>query len=299
MAKRIPSLNWLRVFEVAARTESFSRAAERLAMSPPAVSQQIRALEEHLGHPLFTRRAAGVALTEAGRSLLVVVSDSIWRMEDAASELSRSTRQKLVVGASLTLSAGWLLPRLPAFLAAHPRLSVEVHSLTGRPETPPLQAEMWIAFGQPPPGTTARMLFGERLVPVAHPDLVRAIGSRDDLDHHPIIEVLDHRRNWLQVLDRDHFPDRADIIHVDTTMAALTLAAAKGGIALARAPASDDLVARLGLVPCLPDIDLGGVEAYYLLHVSTAKLSPGAVAFKDWLVAQASDAGSGNPRTPA
>lgn len=209
MSKRIPSLNWLRVFEVAAQTESFSRAADRLAMSPPAVSQQIRALEAHLGHALFTRRASGVALTEEGRSLLVVVSESIGRMEEAASELSQSKKQKLVIAASLMFSAGWLLPRLPGFLEANPNLSVEVYSLTGRPETPPLQAETWIAFGQPPPGTTAHMLFGERLVPMAHPDLVAKIQCRDDLERYTIIEVLGHRRNWLQILDRDQFQEQS------------------------------------------------------------------------------------------
>lgn len=72
---------------MAARTENFARAAERLAMSPPAVSQQIRALEDHLGRTLFTRAPSGVALTEAGRSFLVVVGDALGRVEAAADEL--------------------------------------------------------------------------------------------------------------------------------------------------------------------------------------------------------------------
>ena len=116
MSKRLPSLNWLRVFEAAARTESFARAAEWLAMSPPAVSQQIRALEDHLGQTLFVRAPAGVTLTEAGRSLLAMVGESIGRMEAATASLSSKGPPKLVVGVSLTLAPGWLSPRLPAFL---------------------------------------------------------------------------------------------------------------------------------------------------------------------------------------
>ena len=70
MGRRVTSLNWIRVFEAAARTRSFARAAERLAMSPPTVSQQIRALEDHLGLRLFKRASAGVTLTDDGRALL-------------------------------------------------------------------------------------------------------------------------------------------------------------------------------------------------------------------------------------
>ena len=290
MSKRIPSLNWLRVFEMAARTESFARAAEQLSMSPPAVSQQIRALEAHLGQELFTRQAAGVALTETGRSLLGVVAESLGRMETAASALSQAKTQRLVIGVSLTLSSGWLLPRLPAFLKAHPKLLVEVHAMVGRPETPPLQADVWISFGQAPPGTTAHFLFGERLFPVAHPDVARLIRSPNDLENHKIIEVLDHRRNWLQVLPRDAPLKQANIVYVDTTSAALTLAAAKGGIALARAPASDEMINTLDLERCLPDTELGGVEGYYLLHASNTKLSAPASAFRNWILEQANTA---------
>ncbi len=68
MASRVPSLNWLRVFEAAARTESFARAAEQLNMSGAAVSQQVKALEQHLGAQLFQRQAHAVRLTEAGRA---------------------------------------------------------------------------------------------------------------------------------------------------------------------------------------------------------------------------------------
>ena len=70
MATRPPSLNWLRVFEAAARTESFARAAAQLHMSPAAVSQQIKALETQLGTPLFQRHARGMRLLPAGERFL-------------------------------------------------------------------------------------------------------------------------------------------------------------------------------------------------------------------------------------
>jgi len=287
MTKRIPSLNWLRVFEAAARSGSFARAADSLAMSPPAVSQQIRALEAHLGRPLFERAAAGVKLTEAGRSLLGVVGDALGRMEMAAASLAAPGGPPLVVGVSMAFSVGWLAPRLPGFASAHPDVTLELHSLLGRPETPPRTATLWIAFGPPPPGTDGEVLFGERLQPVAHPRIAGRIRTLDDALAHRLIEVADHRRNWAQILGSEVIPGDAQVTYVDTTLSALALAGAGGGIALARPPASDDLVQRYGLVPCLPGFDVRGIEEYHVLHLSGALLDPQAKAFLSWICGEA------------
>ena len=289
MTKRIPSLNWLRVFEAAARSGSFARAAESLAMSPPAVSQQIRALEAHLGRPLFDRAAAGVKLTEAGRSLLSVVGESLGRMEMAAASLAAPGGPPLVVGVSMAFSIGWLAPRLHGFTSANPDVSLELYSLLGRPETPPRNATLWIAFGPPPPGTDAVSLFGEWLVPVAHPEVAAGIGSRKDILAYPMIDVADHRRNWAQVFGSDIVPSGARVVYVDTTVMALALAGAKEGVALARPPASDDLVARYGLVPCLPGSAVQGIETYHIIHTSGTKLSPEATAFHLWICIEAEE----------
>lgn len=289
MAKRIPSLNWLRVFEAAARTNSFARAAERLAMSPPAVSQQVRALEDHLGQPLFQREAAGVSLTEAGRSLLLVVSDSIGRMEAAVEALSAPGGPPLVVAVSQTFYTGWLASRLPRFLEANPDITLEFRSMVG-PEVPPRDAALWIAFGQPPPGTESVPLFGETLVPVALPRLAAGIRSSDDLLDHVLIEVADHRRNWAHALGLEILPQLVRRLQVDTTLAALSLAAEGCGIALARPPASDGLVQRFGLVPC-PAIDaVVGVETYLLVSNAGMTLTRQARCFSDWIVSEASSA---------
>ena len=87
MTSRIPSLNWLRVFEAAARTQSFARAAEQLNMSAAAVSQQVKALEGHLGSALFQRHAHAVSLTEAGRAYLPSVQQSLLMLGNATDGL--------------------------------------------------------------------------------------------------------------------------------------------------------------------------------------------------------------------
>lgn len=164
---------------------------------------------------------------------------------------------------------------------------MELRSLAGHPEVPPRDAALSITFGQTPPGMAADYLFGEQLFPVAHADVAAKITSVEDLLDHPIIEVLDHRRNWLQVLNRDFLPDHIQTAYADTTFAALALARAQAGIALARAPASNDLVESFGLKRCLPGFAIGGVEAYHLLYPTGHKLTAGAAAFRGWMIDQA------------
>ena len=87
MARHIPSLNWLRVFEAAARAGSFAGAAETLNMSPPAVGQQIRALENHVGRALFERGPQSVMLTEAGRAYLPAGAQALHGIESTTADL--------------------------------------------------------------------------------------------------------------------------------------------------------------------------------------------------------------------
>lgn len=116
MASRIPFLNWLRVFEAAARTESFARAAAQLNMSPAAVSQQVKALETQLGTPLFQRHAHAVTLTEAGRAFLPSVQQSLLLLETATTGLFGASRQqRLFVQSVLLFAHGILAPALPRF----------------------------------------------------------------------------------------------------------------------------------------------------------------------------------------
>lgn len=116
MNTRVPSLNWLRVFEAAARTESFARAATQLNMTPAAVSQQVKALETRLGTPLFHRHAHAVTLTETGRAYLPSVQQSLLMLETATAGLFGETReQRLYVQSVLLFAHGILAGVFPIF----------------------------------------------------------------------------------------------------------------------------------------------------------------------------------------
>lgn len=286
--RRIPSLNWLRVFEAAARTQSFSRAADVLAMTPAAVSQQIKALEGHLGTRLFERQARGVVLTDAGGAFLPVVRQALLSVETTAASLfGHSRRTPLTVQATLILATAWLAPRLPAFTARHPDIEVHLIGAHSEADTNRDDAELLIVHGGVPParGDSDRLM-GERIHAVALPALARDIASPADLTRHRLIEISAHRTGWMRLLGEAADVDLAEtsFCFSDSTQIALALAAAGHGVALARAPATDDLVASYGLVRVLPELEVESGESYHLVYRSAASLSPAARRFRTWLL---------------
>ena len=284
MGRRLTSLNWLRVFDAAARTQSFARAADRLTMSPPAVSQQIRALEDHLGLRLFNRAAAGVTLTDDGRALLSACSNPLSQIETITNEFARPKEKTLIIAASLMLSVGWLAAKLPEFMAENQNIKVDLRALTGRPERPDPDVEIWVAFGPYPAGLVSIPLFGETLIPVSTPEIASQINNPADFLSYALIEPSAHETTWAHVLGLPVLPSAARVVKVESTLLALQLATKNGGIALARSPATDILVRRGGLMPCLDNFSIVGTEAYHILHHASPSLSREAEAFKKWLM---------------
>ena len=104
---------------------------------------------------------------------------------------------------------------------------------------------------------------------------------------HTLIEPSAHETTWAHVLGLPVLSASTRTLYVVISLAALELAASGAGVALARAPATDSLVARLGLTPCLSGVSVIGAEAYHILHHENAGLSQEAGAFVDWLKAKA------------
>ncbi len=128
---RLPPLNALRAYEVAARHLSFALAAKELHVTPAAISHQIKGLEEHLGQHLFRRLKRGLELTRAGQVLLPKLSEGFARLGAAVEEL-RSIEEEgsLAVSAATSFATRWLAPRLHRFVRAHPDLDVRIHAST-------------------------------------------------------------------------------------------------------------------------------------------------------------------------
>ncbi len=124
---RLPPLNALKCLEAAARSQSFSRAADELHVTQSAVSHQIRQLEDWFGVPLFDRRGRQTVPTPRGEELARALSEAFGIMEVACKRLIHSDAGPALTIASLpSMATIWLIPRLQRFFAEHPEISVKV-----------------------------------------------------------------------------------------------------------------------------------------------------------------------------
>lgn len=287
MSVSIPSLNWLRVFEAAARCESFARAAQDLNMSAPAVSQQIKALETQLGTALFERAAHSVTLTDEGRAYLPAVQHALISLEGATSGLfSKAKEEQVFVQCVLIFAHGLLVPKLAEFEALHP--DIKLRLTTGNVSTDFKQgfSDLMIIFGAPSShGTESDSLLGERLYPVARPEIAEQIKTPQDMLNFPLIEVVSHRASWPQIFDACNVrPAGAEYLYADSTFIALGLAQHGSKIALARAPATDLTEKSTGLVPCLPGFTVDGIQSYHIVYEDRSSMRPAVRKFHRWLL---------------
>ncbi|WP_225771390.1 LysR substrate-binding domain-containing protein [Inquilinus sp. Marseille-Q2685] len=200
-------LRALAAFEAAARLESFRAAAEELALTPSAVSHQVRILERRLGLRLFDRVGRGVVLSPEGSELFGRIGGSFDALaeavETAARRGRRPRRSEVVLRRPPPSLAGcWVLPRLPAFLAAHPEIDLRVHADLRLAADSGARSEadgvdLTIGYGDHVPATAVPLLT-ETVQPLCAPALAaradpRAPRGPPDL---PLIVTRDNRLSW-------------------------------------------------------------------------------------------------------
>lgn len=288
MLSRVPSLNWLRVFEAAARLENFAAAARSLNMTAPAVSQQIKALEGYLGEDLFERGPRSVALTVAGRAYLPAMRHALQSIDITTASLFGQKRQSPVLVQSIPIFVtSWLSGALADFYARNPDIQLTIATANYIEEFRLGYNDFNIVIGSGPlPSAQTDTLFGERLVPVAVPEICAEVRTPDDLLRYKLIEISTNNAGWLNVFDGLDAVDlsMASFTFVDNTITAFSFAAQGSAIALARPPVSDVLQRQFGLCPVLPDI-VGASSDYYRLVAHPGRaMSKASARFRDWLL---------------
>lgn len=182
MVRRLPPLRSLRAFESAARHLSFARAADELHVTPAAISQQIKLLEDHLGQVLF-RRAGGVSLTEPAAAALPLLTDAFDRLERAVERL-RIGRDggPLVVSAPPSFAARWLIPRLEGFQIQYPEIDLHLAASVRLVDFDTEDVDLAIRYGNGLyGGLHVERLKAEAVVAVAHPRLAADLTTPADL----------------------------------------------------------------------------------------------------------------------
>ena len=283
----LPNLIWLRSFETAARLGSFTAAADDLGLTQAAVSTHIRNLESQLGHALFLRSTRKLALTEIGKAYLPSVRKAI-------DELSLSTaglfgaRQSGTVTLRAPISTTVLVvaPQLPAFLEEHPTIKVRLLSAIWAETV--LETEVHIdirlGIGKWPDGH-ADLLARDTIIPVCAPLLAEAIDTPAALLATPLIHILGFEDHWDRYFEECGLerPKGQRRVTVDTTLAAVELAAAGAGVALIleRAAIRLEEAGRLK-IPLDIRIPLG--QDHYLVERDhSARTRPEVETVKDWL----------------
>jgi LysR family transcriptional regulator, glycine cleavage system transcriptional activator len=187
------------VFHTAARAGSISRAAQELGVTPSAVSQQIAALEVHLGTSLMVKTGRGVALTEAGERYAEMIAENMDRISEATQNVRGYVSVKpLLVRATPSLATKWLLPRLNRFLDANPSLEVRIDATNEPTDFSREGVDIDIRHGEGNwPGLFVEGLAEERFLPVCSPSLCPP-GALDasDLPSYRLIHSVKSQMQW-------------------------------------------------------------------------------------------------------
>lgn len=286
MAHRFPPLSALRPFEAAARLESFSRAAEELHLTHGAVSHQVRALEEHLGAPLFVRHGKRVALTAAGRAFAERVRAALAEIAQAAQAVRpRRAGNRLTVSVLPSFASRWLMPRLIRFMDAHPAVEVNVIATSALADFDREDIDVAIRFGRGPyPPLVCEMFLEDEFFPVASPRFNRGRLPKAPADLLAVRLIREDRDYWSEWFRAAGVAVPGPIggpIFNDATYS--MQAATRGeGIAMARMSVVADDLAR-GALKRLFRLAVPAHERYWFVSPRDRADLPQVKAFRAWV----------------
>lgn len=292
---KLPPLPAVRAFEAVSRTQSVREAAEELAVTPAAVSQQVKSLEEWLGVALTERSGRGLRLTDAGRLLADQVQPALRRIADAVTQL-RTTPNVVRVTSVPSFAARWLAPRLGHFMARHPKVDLR---LSSSDQLVDLRREPFdIAIRESAalqPGIEGVKIFDVQMRPYASPGYVRSRmagrGVRRTFDWHgaDLLHGDGGMDYWAQWFKATGITARSPRRAASASHWMLVIEAAKAGQGVALLP--DFIVeaelARSDLVAADPRAWSPGWVLWLCWPAEEVRrLSPATRQFRDWLLAQ-------------
>ena len=300
MARRLPPLNAVRAFEAAGRLMSFSKAADELHVTPAAISQQVKHLEDWLGAPLFRRLNRSLELTDAGRALLPGATAGLERIA-AAADAVRAIEESgpLDVNVSPGFAAKWLIPRLDRFRQRHPEVEVRITAAMEVVDFERAHVDVAIRFGRGRwEGVEVEYLLGEEVFPVCSPKLLEGehpLREPGDLRHHLLLHdgspmtggVVPDWQMWLKAAGVEGVDPNYGMTLTPMTMG-LAAAIEGQGVALGRGTlvAADVAAGRLVRPFALA---LPFNLAHWLVYRPGALARPKVKAFRDWIIAEAEE----------
>ena len=270
---------------------SFAKAADELAVTPAALSYQIKQLETHLGLPLFRRLNRAVELTEAGRLLRPGVAEGFEALRRAARALDALREDRgLVVTAGPAFTAKWLAPRIFHFVAARPDIEVRIVASLRVMDFARDEVDAAIRFAlRPDRGLFSEMLIRDRMTPLCAPALAATLMRPEDLASPPLIHddsmaALGWTPEWGDWLaaagvERAEWRRGLRFSNADQAIAA---AVEGGAVALGRVSMAETEL-RDGRLVAPFDLAIDPEAHFHFVCPDGAETRPAMQAFRDWL----------------
>ena len=289
-------MDWdkLRVFHAVAEAGSFTHAGETLNLSQSAVSRQISALEENLQVPLFHRHARGLILTEQGESLNRTVREVFAKLAMTEALLTESKEKpagRIKVTTTVGFGSTWLAPRLQAFLAQYPDVTMTLLLDDGDLDLAMREADVAIRMHPPKqPDLVQRHLMQIQWIVVASPEYLKANGTpsrAEELDDHKIILFGDYHPpvpdiNWLAEAGRRAGSPRRALLEVNS-LQAMALAIRSGmGIGVLPDWMTEEVA---GLTRLLPELKAPKIDVFFV-YPEELRNSKRVAVFRDFLLAR-------------
>jgi DNA-binding transcriptional LysR family regulator len=295
-AKPIQSLNNLLVFESAARRGSFTRAAEDLHISQPAVSHAMRLLEADLGVALFERQHKGVQTTDAGKYLLEQVGMGLSLIDQALREVRSMQAHQVTLAVSTATATWWLLPRIARFKQQHPDIELRVITTDTDLDLARERIDLAITLGADDFANYQRWHFvDEEIFPVCSPRFLQAHPLPDlkAVAHSPLL-VLEERyrprmdwKEWLSRFDVG-LPRQPKLFRFNDYSIVLQAAIEGQGVAQGWRHIVQPLMAQGLLVRPLQH-SVTTDQPLYITAPQSKVLRSDVAYLKDWLVAEAAN----------
>jgi LysR family glycine cleavage system transcriptional activator len=293
MARRLPALNAIRVFEAASRNASFTAAAQELCITQGAVSRHVSALEGWLGVKLFVRDRRGIALTPKGSVYARIVRGSLDQLEYGTRQLQQEPDEKtLRLKVPPTFAIRWLVPRLAQFHALNRNLDVQITTSHQPADFNREDVDACIhSDTHPPPNARFQRLFGEMIQPVCSPRLLEReprLRKPRDLARQVLVSSLHRPRDWPTWLTAAGVPDIDGNNGIRLENSALAYQAAIDGVGVVIAQqvfVDEEFRAGRLIAPFALQVPTGG--AYYLGHPAERPKSNRVAAFEEWILREA------------
>lgn len=290
-------LKWLHAFEATARHGSFTGAAQELGVTPAAVGQLVRSLEDWVGHPLLHRTRSGkerLTLVDEAREALQDITQGLDKLETGLNKLrGRRARSVIVVTASQVLMMNWLMARINRFSEMHEAIDLRLNVTEKLMDVSHGEADIGIRCGQGDwPGVNKTWLMNEEAVLVCSPRLAPteeiACGewlSTQKLIHDDTPHPGADFPSWEDVLRSVSAPEASESgLHINSTSAVILAALSGRGVAIVRYALVKQLIETGQLVQLHPERRWPLKWSYYLVTLQQHVMRHEVKVFHDWLL---------------